>query len=87
MTAFGIRSFAAFSRRITRSASGFAVATNYGNWQFYRREYDNVAERMVWHTVQHDLPPLLAFAEKAIAEVQATAEPKEAAAKPDQDLV
>lgn len=30
---------------------------------FYRRQYDNVAESYVWRTVQEHLPPLLAVVE------------------------
>jgi uncharacterized protein with HEPN domain len=34
---------------------------------FYRHEYDNVAEDYVWRTVQHNLTPLLAAVEDEIA--------------------
>ena len=32
----------------------------------YRHEYDNVAEAIVWQTVQSNLPPLLAVVEAEI---------------------
>jgi uncharacterized protein with HEPN domain len=34
---------------------------------FYRHEYDNVAEDYVWRTVQQNLTPLLAVVEEEIA--------------------
>jgi len=34
----------------------------------YRHEYDNVAEEIVWQTVQHSLAPLLAVAESELAD-------------------
>jgi uncharacterized protein with HEPN domain len=33
----------------------------------YRHDYDNVAEELVWRTVQNSLGPLLAFVESEIA--------------------
>jgi len=33
---------------------------------FYRHEYDNVAEEYVWRTVQHSLAPLLEAVEQEI---------------------
>ena len=35
----------------------------------YRHEYDNVAEEIVWQTVQHSLAPLLAVVESERADV------------------
>ena len=33
----------------------------------YRHDYDNVAEELVWRTLQHSLGPLLAVVEGEIA--------------------
>ena len=41
--------------------------TGVGN--IYRHDYDNVAEEIVWRTVQHSLAPLLAAIEAEIAEL------------------
>jgi uncharacterized protein with HEPN domain len=29
----------------------------------YRHEYDNLAPELVWHTVRHSLPAVIAFGE------------------------
>jgi uncharacterized protein with HEPN domain len=39
---------------------------------FYRHQYDNVAEDFVWNTIHQSLPPLLAV---VIAELDEGAEP------------
>ena len=38
-----------------------------GVGNIYRHDYDNVAEKFVWRTVQHSLAPLLAVVESEIA--------------------
>jgi uncharacterized protein with HEPN domain len=36
----------------------------------YRHEYDNVAEEIVWRTVQHSLAPLLEVIERELSDEQ-----------------
>jgi uncharacterized protein with HEPN domain len=38
-----------------------------GVGNIYRHDYDNVAEEMVWRTVQHSLAPLLEVVAREIA--------------------
>ena len=40
-----------------------------GAGNVYRHDYDNVAEEIVWQTVQHNLAPLLAAVESELARV------------------
>jgi uncharacterized protein with HEPN domain len=38
-----------------------------GAGNVYRHDYDNVAEEIVWRTVQHNLAPLRAAVERELA--------------------
>jgi type I restriction enzyme S subunit len=64
-SAVGGRDRAALRQSILKAAfEGRLVPQDPGN--VYRHDYDNVAEEIVWRTVQHNLAPLLAAVEREL---------------------
>ena len=50
-----------------RPPSRITLASDHGAGNVYRRDYDNVGEEIVWHTIQRNLDPLLAAVERELS--------------------